>query len=99
MNSSANSNRVIGPKLTLAVTTAIAGALLSGCTTSSAAPASVSASRAEAALAAGKHEQAINHAEAAVLAEPRNARTARCSAPPTWTPAASLRRRPRSTTR
>jgi Flp pilus assembly protein TadD len=73
MNSSANSNRVIGPKLTLAVTTAIAGALLSGCTTSSAAPASVSASRAEAALAAGKHEQAINHAEAAVLAEPRNA--------------------------
>lgn len=73
MNCSANSNRVIGPKIALAVTTAIAGALLSGCTTSSAAPANVSASRAEAALAAGKHRQAIDHAEAAVLAEPRNA--------------------------
>src|SRR5687768_8301967 len=73
MNCSANSNRVIGPKIALAVTTAIAGALLSGCTTSSAAPANVSASRAEAALAAGKHQQAIDHAEAAVLAEPRNA--------------------------
>lgn len=73
MNRSANSNRVIGPKVALAVTTAMAGVLLSGCAASSAAPATVSASRAEAALAAGKHGQAINHAEAAVLAEPRNA--------------------------
>ena len=73
MDCSANSKRVIGPKIALAVTTAIAGVLLSGCTTQSAAPANVSASRAEAALAAGKHGQAINHAEAAVLAEPRNA--------------------------
>jgi Flp pilus assembly protein TadD len=72
MNRSANSNRVIGPKFALAVTTAMAGALLSGCTTQAAAPAALSASRAEAALAAGKHEQAITHAEAAVLAEPRN---------------------------
>jgi Flp pilus assembly protein TadD len=69
MNRSANSNRAIG----FAVTTAMAGALLSGCTTQAAAPAALSASRAEAALAAGKHEQAIAHAEAAVLAEPRNA--------------------------
>jgi Flp pilus assembly protein TadD len=68
MNRSTNSTRVIG----LAVTTAMAGALLSGCTTQAAAPAALSASRAEAALAAGKHEQAIAHAEAAVLAEPRN---------------------------
>jgi Flp pilus assembly protein TadD len=73
MNRSAHSNRVVGPKFALAVTTAMAGALLSGCATSSASPANVSASRAEAALAAGKHEQAIRHAEAAVLAEPRNA--------------------------
>jgi Flp pilus assembly protein TadD len=69
MNRSANSHRMIG----FAVTTAMAGALLSGCTTQAAAPAALSASRAEAALAAGKHEQAIAHAEAAVLAEPRNA--------------------------
>lgn len=69
MNRSANNGRMIG----FAVTTAMAGALLSGCTTQAAAPASVSASRAEAALAAGKHQQAIAHAEAAVLAEPRNA--------------------------
>jgi Flp pilus assembly protein TadD len=73
MNRSANSNRVVGPKVALAVTTAMAGVLLSGCAASSAAPATVSASRAEAAIAAGKHDQAINHAEAAVLAEPRNA--------------------------
>src|SRR5262245_35023549 len=71
MNFSAN-NRGIRPKVTLALPTAIAGALLSGCTASSAAPANVSASRAEAARAAGKHEQAIDLAEAAVLAEPRN---------------------------
>ncbi len=73
MNRSANSNRVVGPRIALVVSTAMAGALLSGCATSNAAPASVSASRAEAALAAGKHEQAIRHAEAAVLAEPHNA--------------------------
>ena len=73
MNRSANSRQIVGPKVTWALTTAMAGALLSGCSTNSAAPASISASRAEAALAAGKHERAINHAEAAVLAEPRNA--------------------------
>jgi len=64
MQRSANSNRVIGPKIAWAVTTAIAGALLSGCATQTAAPASISASRAEAALAAGHHGQAISHAEA-----------------------------------
>ena len=72
MQRSANSNRVIGPKIAWAVTTAIAGALLSGCATQTAAPASISASRAEAALAAGHHGQAISHAEAAVLADPQN---------------------------
>ena len=69
MISTANRKRVIG----LAVTTAMAGALLSGCTTSAAPRADVSASRAEAALARGQNSAAIQHAEAAVLAEPRNA--------------------------
>lgn len=69
MYSTAKSTRVIG----LAFTTALAGTLLAGCTTHSAPPASASASRAEAALASGRHARAITHAEAAVLAEPRNA--------------------------
>ena len=67
MYSTAKSTRVIG----LAVTTALAGALLSGCTTNAAPPAALSASQAERALAGGKHELAVRHAEAAVLAEPR----------------------------
>jgi len=69
MKSTANSKRVIG----LAVTTALAGALLSGCTTSAAPPAALSASQAEQALAGGKHAKAVTLAEAAVLAEPHNA--------------------------
>lgn len=69
MNRTANSNRA----LSLALSTAMAGALLSGCTTASAPPATVSANKAEAALADGRQKQAIAHAEAAVLAEPRNA--------------------------
>jgi Flp pilus assembly protein TadD len=69
MYTAANSNRVIG----LAATTAMAAALLTGCTTSVAPSATVSASKAEAALAGGKHVRAIAHAEAAVLAEPHNA--------------------------
>ena len=69
MNSTATSKRVIG----FAVTGALAGALLSGCTTNAAPPATLSASKAEQALASGKHEKAIAHAEAAVLAEPHNA--------------------------
>ena len=73
MNRIANSNKVLGPKLALAVTTALTGALLAGCATSAAAPANVSASRAAEATADGKHARAIVHAEAAVLAEPHNA--------------------------
>lgn len=69
MKRTANSKRVIG----FAVTTAMAGALLSGCTTNAAPPAQLSANMAEQALAGGKHAKAITHAEAAVLAEPRNA--------------------------
>ena len=73
MKSTATSKRVIGPRLALAVTSAMAGALLSGCTTNAAPPAARSASQAEEALASGKHGPAIAHAEAAVLAEPRTA--------------------------
>ena len=68
MYSTAKSTRVIG----LAVTTALAGTLLAGCTTNAAPNATASASRAEAALADGKAQQAVRHAEAAVLAEPHN---------------------------
>ena len=69
MMSTANSKRVMA----LAVTSAMAGALLSGCTTNAAPSAALSASQAEQALASGKHARAVAHAEAAVLAEPRNA--------------------------
>lgn len=67
MYSTAKSSRMIG----FAVTTALAGALLSGCTTNAAPPAALSASQAERALASGNNSQAIVHGEAAVLAEPR----------------------------
>ena len=69
MKSTANRQRMIG----FAVTSALAGALLSGCATNAAPPATLSAAQAEQALASGKHRQAIEHAEAAVLAEPHNA--------------------------
>lgn len=69
MTSIATSKRALG----LAVTTALTGALLSGCATNAAPAAHVSAGKAEQALAGGKFEQAIAHAEAAVLAEPRHA--------------------------
>ena len=73
MNSIADSNRKFGPKLGLAVTTALAASLLTGCATHAAPRADLSASRAEAALAKGKIQAAVDHAEAAVLAEPQNA--------------------------
>jgi Flp pilus assembly protein TadD len=69
MNRTATTKRVIG----LAVTTAMAGTLLAGCTTKAAPPATASAAMAEQALAQGKHGKAIAQAEAAVLADPRNA--------------------------
>jgi Flp pilus assembly protein TadD len=68
MNRVAN-KRMIG----LAVSTAMAASLLNGCVTQPAPRADLSASRAETALAKGKTESAIEHAEAATLAEPRNA--------------------------
>ena len=67
-----NSQRATKAKLIgLALTTALAGATLAGCATP-APPAAHSAGKAEAALASGKHRSAMEHAEAAVLADPRN---------------------------
>ncbi|AKH42525.1 tetratricopeptide (TPR) repeat protein [Altererythrobacter atlanticus] len=57
----------------LALTSAMTGALLAGCATSAMPAANVSASKAENALAKGKHDKAIDYAEASVMAEPRNA--------------------------
>ena len=68
MYSTDNRSRMIG----LALSTAIAGALVAGC--AKAPPlASASAGQAEAALAAGQAAEAITLAEAAVSAEPHNA--------------------------
>lgn len=67
-------SRKIGPKVSLVITTALASALLAGCTTSSpSSQAESSFSKARTALKSGKAEKAITHAEEAVLAEPRNA--------------------------
>ncbi|MBL0936934.1 MAG: SPOR domain-containing protein [Rhizobiaceae bacterium] len=60
------------PRLALAVTTALAGLALAGCMTSAAPPAQTSFSQAQNALAKGQSDKAVLHAEAAVLAEPRN---------------------------
>jgi Flp pilus assembly protein TadD len=63
---------VNAPRLALAVTTALAGLALTGCTTSAAPRADVSFNSAQTALAKGQVNQAVGHAEAAVLADPRN---------------------------
>jgi Flp pilus assembly protein TadD len=60
------------PRLALAVTTALAGLALSGCATSAAPGGNVSFASAQTALNKGQAEKAIQHAEAAVLADPRN---------------------------
>ncbi len=60
------------PRLALAVTTALASLALTGCATSAAPRADVSFSNAQVALQKGQADKAITHAEAAVLAEPRN---------------------------
>lgn len=59
--------------LALAAGTALASASLAGCATKAAPRADLSASRAEAALTKGRSGDAIANAEAAVLADPRNA--------------------------
>ncbi len=65
-------SNMTGHKLTLAVTTAIAGLALGGCMTSPAPRADSSFGSAQTALAKGQTAKAVQHAEAAVLAEPRN---------------------------
>ena len=57
----------------LAVTTAIASTALAGCTGKVAPTAAHSAAKAETALQKGKASKAVDHAEAAVLATPRDA--------------------------
>lgn len=59
--------------LALAAGTALASASLAGCATKAAPRADLSASRAEAALTKGRTGDAVANAEAAVLADPRNA--------------------------
>lgn len=57
----------------LAVTTALVGTALAGCTGKAAPSHAYSAEHAEAALMKGKASKAVEHAEAAVLASPRDA--------------------------
>ncbi|QIQ86949.1 tetratricopeptide repeat protein [Erythrobacter sp.] len=64
--------RTSGPRVGLIVSTALASAVLAGCTTAGAPPAATSFSKAQVALEKGDSVKAISHAEAAVLAEPRN---------------------------
>ena len=70
-NLSQSGNRSSGPKIALFMSTALVSLALAGCT-ASAPPAQVSFAKAQAALEDGKADRAIIHAEAAVLAEPRN---------------------------
>ncbi|WP_336985783.1 tetratricopeptide repeat protein [Altererythrobacter aquiaggeris] len=69
MTQTAKRSKLMG----LALTTALATSALSGCTTNAAPQSAASASKAEHALAKGATSQAIQHAEAAVLGDPRNA--------------------------
>lgn len=72
MDRSIKTGRLTAPRLALAVTTAIAGLALSGCMTAAAPRAEVSSAHAQTALSKGRFDKAIAHAEAAVLADPRN---------------------------
>lgn len=65
----AKSNRMMG----LALTTALATVALTGCTANVAPPAQASTAKAQEALAKGMGDRAVAHAEAAVLATPRDA--------------------------
>ena len=65
-------SRMSTPKIGLVMTTALASVALSGCTMSSAPAGETSFAKAQVALEKGQVDKAISHAEAAVLAEPRN---------------------------
>jgi len=73
MNAATKTQQLIAPKVALAVTTALASVALAGCTTAAAPRAETSFNKAQTALAQGKVDKAVMHAEAAVLADPRNA--------------------------
>ncbi len=73
MSAVGKTNKVNAPKVGLAITTALATVVLAGCTTSVAPRAESSFNKAQTALAKGNVDKAVMHAEAAVLAEPRNA--------------------------
>jgi Flp pilus assembly protein TadD len=62
-----------GRMIALAASTALVSLALSGCATQAAPRADLSAGKAQRALENGSGERAVTHAEAAVLAEPRNA--------------------------
>ncbi|MEM1194717.1 MAG: SPOR domain-containing protein [Pseudomonadota bacterium] len=68
-----NGGRDLGPKLALLASAAIATATLTACTTASVPEAQVSFNKAQTALEKGQTTKAVTYAEAAVLAEPRNA--------------------------
>lgn len=61
------------PMIGLGLSTAMAAVMLTGCATNGAQPASVSAAQAQQAIASGEHSAAVQAAEAAVAADPRNA--------------------------
>ncbi|MEP3420592.1 MAG: SPOR domain-containing protein [Erythrobacter sp.] len=71
-NQSLSGKHSSGPNMALFISTALASMALAGCAAS--APAGeVSFAKAQTALEDGKVDRAVTHAEAAVLAEPRNA--------------------------
>lgn len=72
MDRSIKTGRTNSPRLALAVTTAIAGLAFAGTPASAAPRAETSFENAQDALAKGKVEKAIKHAEAAVAADGRN---------------------------
>jgi Flp pilus assembly protein TadD len=73
MAHTATDKPAINLKVGLAVTTALASIALAGCSTNAAPRAEASYSDAQVALQKGQVDEAVSHAEAAVLAEPRNA--------------------------
>ncbi len=72
MDRSTTTGRNTAPRIALAVSTALAGIALAGCSTTTAPRADASFASAQTALNKGQVNKAISHAEAAVLAEPRN---------------------------
>lgn len=72
MDRSNNTGRRTATRVALAVSSAIAGLALTGCMTTAAPRADMAFANAQTALKKGQADTAITHAEAAVLAQPRN---------------------------